>query len=333
MHVGRSYRLLDFAVWSRRGALYVLIVSLVAVAAYSLPPLAGFSIPWPIVAVLGTSVALVAGFKNGQVLQRSSDALQAFAQIAAISRLLATLSCDFLDKDTARRVILRHLAWLTALRYSLRRPMPWETVSQGANRAFRRRYYQIQEDLTTLPQALAPLLGAEADMIAARPQPALALLYLQGEEINALLKQSAIPTQVYSELMKLLRDCHDQQARCDRIKNTPYPRQYAVVSAIFVVIFATLLPFGVVPTFPTMGGSDGVLGTVMLWLSVPFSVLIGWMYFALDLVGESTSNPFEGNANDVPISQISRDLEIELRTRLGDADLPPALPPIHGIAT
>lgn len=333
MHVGRSYRLVDFAVWSRRGALYVLVVSLVAVAAYSLPPLAGFSIPWPIVAVLGTSVALVAGFKNGQVLQRSSDALQAFAQIAAISRLLATLSCDFLDKDTASRVILRHLAWLTALRYSLRRPMPWETVGKGANRAFRRRYYQVQEGLTTLPQALAPLLGAEADTIAVHPQPTLTLLQLQGEEINALLKQGSVPTQVYSELMKLLRDCHDQQARCDRIKNSPYPRQYAVVSAIFVVIFATLLPFGVVPTFAAMGGADSTLGTVMLWLSVPFSVLIGWMYFALDLVGESTSNPFEGNANDVPISQISRDLEIELRSRLGDTDLPPALPPVHGIAT
>lgn len=333
MHVGRSYRLVDFAVWSRRGAIYVLIISFVAVAAYSLPPLAGFSIPWSIVAVLGTSVALVAGFKNGQVLQRSSEALQTFAQIAAISRLLATLSCDFLDKDAARRVILRHLSWITALRYALRRPLPWETVSKGANQAFRRRYFQIQEDLTPLPEALRPMLGAEADTIAARPQPALALLQLQGEEINALLKQSAVPTQVYSELLKLLRDCHDQQARCDRIKNSPYPRQYAAVSAIFVVIFATLLPFGVVPAFAGLGSTDGVLGTLMLWLSVPFSVLIGWMYFALDLVGESTSNPFEGNANDVPISQISRDIEIELRARLGDTDLPSPLPPVHGIAT
>lgn len=333
MHVGRSYRLLDFALWSRRGALYMLVVSLVAVAAYSLPPLAGFSIPWPIVAVLGTSVALVAGFKNAQVLQRSSEALQAYAQIAAISRLLSSLACDFLDNETASRVIRRHLAWLTALRFSLRRPMPWETMSKAANRAFRRRYYQVQEDLASLPQELQPLLGAEASSIAAEPKPALALLHLQGEEINALLKQSTVPTQVYSELMKLLRDCHDQQARCDRIKNTPYPRQYAAVSTIFVVIFATLLPFGVVPTFAAMAGTGGALGAAMTWLSVPFSILIGWMYFALDLVGESTSNPFEGNANDVPISQISRDLEIELRARLGETDLPPILQPVHGIST
>lgn len=333
MHVGRSYRLLDFAVWSRRGAIYMLVVSLVAVAAYSLPPLAGFSVPWPVVAVLGTSVALVAGFKNSQVLQRSSEALQAFAQIAAISRLLASLGCDFLEQDTARRLLLRHLAWLTALRYSLRRPMPWETMSKGANRAFRRRYYNIQEDLTSLPQELQPLLGAEASTIASQPRPALTLLHLQGEEINALLKQNAIPTQVYSELVKLLRDCHDQQARCDRIKNTPYPRQYAIVSAIFVVIFASLLPFGVVPIFAEMSSIGGAIGAAMIWVSVPFSVLVGWMYFALDLVGESTSNPFEGNANDVPISQICRELEIELRARLGETDLPPALPPVHGIAT
>lgn len=57
------------------------------------------------------------------------------------------------------------------------------------------------------------------------------------------------------------------------------------------------------------------------------------MYFSLDQVGEATSNPFEGGANDVPISQISRDLEIELRTQLGETGLPEPLKPVHGIAS
>jgi ion channel-forming bestrophin family protein len=332
MHVGPSYRLIDFVMWSRRSALYMLIVSLLAVAAYGLPAGDGFSVPWSIVVVLGTSVALVAGFKNAQVLQRSSDALQAFAQIAAISRMLASYSCDFFERDVARRVIRRHLAWLTALRFSLRRPKPWESMGRPANREFRRRYH-IQEDSASLPQELERLIGSDAREIAGQPQPALTLLHQQGEEINALLKQSAIPTQVYTELQKLLRDCHDQQARCDRIKNTPYPRQYAIVSAMFVAIFCTLLPFGVVPIFAEISSNGGVTDAAMTWLSVPFSVLVGWMYFSLDQVGEATSNPFEGNANDVPISQICRDLEIELRTRLGETDLPPALEPVHGIAT
>ena len=38
MHVGRAYRLRDFAWWSRRSAIYMLIVSAIAFAAYTLPP-------------------------------------------------------------------------------------------------------------------------------------------------------------------------------------------------------------------------------------------------------------------------------------------------------
>ena len=69
----------------------------------------------------------------------------------------------------------------------------------------------------------------------------------------------------------------------------------------------------------------------MAWLAVPFSALVAWMYVALDLVGESTENPFEGNANDVPISQISRLVEIELREMPGGTDLPSPLQPQHDI--
>ena len=60
---------------------------------------------------------------------------------------------------------------------------------------------------------------------------------------------------------------------------------------------------------------------------------IGWMYTSLDQVGESTANPFEGGANDVPISQISRSIEIELRELLGEINLPPQLQPVNDIVT
>jgi putative membrane protein len=56
-------------------------------------------------------------------------------------------------------------------------------------------------------------------------------------------------------------------------------------------------------------------------------MLVAWLYVALDQVGESTENPFEGGANDVPISRICAGIEIELRELLGEtaiAPLPPA---------
>jgi len=332
MYVGRSYRLLDFALWSRRSVIYMVVVSGLAIAAYRLPATAGFSVPWSVVLVLGTTVSLVAGFKNSQVFTRANEALQAFSQITASSRMLSSFCRDFMDAAAARQLIHRHLAWLTALRFSLRRPMPWESLAKAANIEFRRRYH-IQEDKTSLADELRGLLGEEAESVLKSPQPAIALLDRQLAEVNALLKNSAVPTQVYSELTKLIRDFHDQQARCDRIKNNPYPRQYAIVSSMFMIIFCTLLPFGVVPVFADMAKLGGVLGWVSIWLTIPFSALLGWVYMSLDLVGESSANPFEGNANDVPISQICRDIEIELRRGLGETNLPAPLAPVNDIAT
>ena len=332
MYVGRSYRLLDFALWSRRSVIYMVVVSGLAIAAYRLPATAGFSVPWSVVLVLGTTVSLVAGFKNSQVFTRANEALQAFSQITASSRMLSSFCRDFMDAAAARQLIHRHLAWLTALRFLLRRPMPWESLAKAANIEFRRRYH-IQEDKTSLADELRGLLGEEAESVLKSPQPAIALLDRQLAEVNALLKNSAVPTQVYSELTKLIRDFHDQQARCDRIKNNPYPRQYAIVSSMFMIIFCTLLPFGVVPVFADMAKLGGVLGWVSIWLTIPFSALLGWVYMSLDLVGESSANPFEGNANDVPISQICRDIEIELRRGLGETNLPAPLAPVNDIAT
>ncbi len=330
MYIGRSYRLLDFALWSRRSVLYMIVVSTLAVALYRT---VGFSVPWSVVLVLGTTVSLVAGFKNSQVFTRSNEALQAFSQITASSRLWSSFCRDFTDAATARQLIYRHLAWLTALRFSLRRPMPWESLARAANIEFRRRRYHIQEDKGSVVDELRALLAEDAERVLKTPQPVITLLEMQSVQVNGLLKNSAVPTQVYSELTKLIRDFHDQQARCDRIKNNPYPRQYAIISSMFMVIFCTLLPFGTVPVFAEMGKSGGILGPVAIWLTIPFSALLGWVYMSLDLVGESSANPFEGGANDVPISQICRDIEIELRRSLGETSLPAPLPAINDIAT
>jgi putative membrane protein len=332
MHVGRSYKLLEFAFWTRRGVFYMVVASLIAIAAYNIPGVAGFSIPWPITTVLGTTVALVAGFKNSQVFSRATEALQVFAQIAASSRMWAGFCKDFTDEATAKALIYRHIAWMTALRFSLRRPMPWESMSRGANAEYRRRYHLL-EDVTTLRGELTILLQQDAEEVLTARHPAVRLLELQLSAVNTLYKDNKIPAPVFAEMLKVVRDLQEQQARCDRIKNNPYPRQYAIVSTMFVMIFCTLLPFGAVPVFAQMGSLGGLLGALSIWLTIPFCALVGWMYMSLDQVGESTANPFEGNPNDVPISQICRDIEIELRSSLGETNLPTPIVPVNGILT
>jgi putative membrane protein len=332
MYVGRSYRLIEFTLWSRRSVVYMAAVSLIAVGLYSLPGSIGFSVPWSVVLVLGTTVSLVAGFKNSQVFARGNEALQIFSQITASSRMLSSLCAGFADAAMARTLVYRHLAWLTALRFALRRPMPWESMALAANKEYRRRYH-LQEDAASIDADLRALLPAgEADDILKGRSPAVALLARQTGAINAMFKGATIPPPIYAEFMKLMRDFHDAQARCDRIKNSPYPRQYAIVSTIFVWVFCTLLPFGVVPTFAAMSELGGVFSVAAIWLTIPFSMLVGWVYMSLDLVGESSANPFEGNANDVPVSTICRDIEIELRTALRESSIPAPLLPVHDIA-
>nr|WP_311182531.1 bestrophin family ion channel [Hymenobacter volaticus] len=93
-------------------------------------------------------------------------------------------------------------------------------------------------------------------------------------------------------------------------------------------LFCLLLPFGMLRDFDRLNSLvEGSWKGQMVWLVVPFSMVISWMYTSLEQVGESTGNPFEGSANDVPIAQISRSIEIELRQMLGEHKLPPNYSP------
>ncbi len=65
-----------------------------------------------------------------------------------------------------------------------------------------------------------------------------------------------------------------------------------------------------------------VLGRHFVWLSIPFSALISWVFFTLELIGENTENPFEGGPNDVPITNMSRGIEIDIRQLIDDHDIP-----------
>jgi putative membrane protein len=90
-----------------------------------------------------------------------------------------------------------------------------------------------------------------------------------------------------------------------------------------VAIFVVIVPFGLFPYAYELGESRAI-GHWTVWLNIPFSALVGWVFVALEKVGEKSSNPFEGGANDVPISSIARRIEIELRGMLGEkTDLKP----------
>jgi putative membrane protein len=333
MHVGKSYRLPEFLYWTRRRAWLAAASAIALTALYQAGECRWLALPWPVLALLGTAASFIVGFKNSQTYGRTVEALQVWSSIVAASRHWGLICRDFPSAgnpaagDPAPELIGRHLAWLTAVRYQLRTPQVWEAASIAPNVEYRKRMFDVPEWDLPLETALAAHLPDEvvATLMASGNVPGT-LMSLQSRAIKKLFVDESIVVLHYSEMQKTLKDLIDQHARAERIKNFPYPRQYAVINSLLVWLFALLLPMGMVKEFAQLD-APGIMHGHMGWLAVPFSVLIAWIYLALDQVGESTENPFEGSANDVPITHLCRGLELELWALLGVShDLPTPTP-------
>ena len=319
MHTGQSYKLFEFLDWTRRDIYVLIVLGVVPVVAYQTGNMKWLGIPWTVVALLGTATAFIVGFKNVQTYNRTWEARQ-------ISR------DSFDNTEKSRELVYRHLAWLTALRYQLRETRAWESTSKAHNAEYLR-YYSIPEMQTTLETELAKFLpDAELTQILATRSKATQIMGLQSKAIRGLFSSQVIVVTQFVDMQRSIRDFLLLQGRCERIKDFPYPRQFASINSFFIKLFCLLLPFGLLREFDSLNQSvEGVIKGNMVWLVIPFSVLISWMYTSLGRVGESTESPFEGSANDVPISQMCRTAEIDLREMLGETDFPPPLEPKNNI--
>ncbi len=325
MHTGKSYTIPQFIFWTRRSICVLAALSLLPVVLHEVVGVTWLIVPWGVVFLLGTTVALSAGFKNLQTYNRMQEAQQVWTSIVSGSRVWGTLCHDLVpDRERSREFAYRHLAWLAALRHQMRRVMPWETASSAHNAEFMRGY-AVPEREQSLESELGRYLSPDevAQVLTSKNQ-ALQVLALQSRRAQALLAQGGLTAGAFADLQGRIREFQDQQGRSERIKYFPYPRQHAFINSLFVGILCVLLPFGMIGEFQRLDALvDGWARGHMIWLSVPLSLLITWMYTSLDRVGESTENPFEGGANDVPITRMSRDIESDLRQIFGEFSLPP----------
>jgi len=232
------------------------------------------------------------------------------------------------EVEAARRAPYhRHFAWLTALRYALREPRAWEAIHLPHNAEYRKRWFTVDEQQRDLRIALLPYLDAtEHAAVMSGSNETARILGLQSAQLERLRRRGPIEDFRNMEMARTLGELFDQQGAAERIKNSPYPRQYATLNLWFVRIFVVLVPLGMLQELGKLGGE-------LIWLSIPFGALAGWTFTTMEKVGEGTEYPFEGSANDVPITQMSRMIEIDLRQMLGDADVPSPITSVNGILT
>jgi putative membrane protein len=332
MHSGTSYKLPEFLIWTRRNIYIALIIGIIPTVLYQIFELKWIALPWTVVALLGTATAFVVGFKNTQTYNRTWEARQIWGAILNSSRSWGTMSRDFINNpDKTKELVYRHFAWLTALRYQMRDSRAWEDKSKSFLEY--QKFYIVPEKETPLDEELARYLNSdELKYVLSTKNRAVQLMSLQSKTLKELYNNKEIDSYQFVEMEKMVRDFFDNQGKSERIKNFPYPRQFATINSFFIKLFCLMLPFGMLKEFDKLNeGIEGVMKGNMVWLVIPFSILISWVYTSLEQVGESTENPFEGSANDVPISQMSRTIEIDLREMLGETNLPPALQPKNNI--
>ncbi len=131
------------------------------------------------------------------------------------------------------------------------------------------------------------------------------------------LATAGLDTISLSTLDRTLSAVTDAQGGLERIRNTPLPMHYRQFPLVFSRIYCLLLPLGLV----------GDMG-----LFTPLgSTVIGFMFLALDRIGQDLQDPFEGDIHDVPMMAITRTIEIDLLQMIEATDVPAPVTPKDGV--
>ena len=246
--------------------------------------------------LLGTGLAVFLGVRNNTAYARWWEARTLWGAVLNNSRSFArglTLLVVPPEAEKTRYDLVHHqIAWAQALRCFMRREDPTHDIAPFLS-----------------PQALARVIQAA--------NPPFAIQREMSELLLAARRQGWLDSIEASALNGTLTALTDAQGGLERIRNTPMPQQYAAFSRVFVTAYCLMLPFGIVPD--------------LNFLTPLGSAVIGFVFLALDESGRHLEDPFLRSVYDVPMSAITRTVEIDLRQAVGDKDVPPPLHPVRGV--
>lgn len=333
MQTKRTYNVFGTFYWSRKNLIKLLLWNTAVVSAYELLGWTWLDIPWLPIATIGVAVAFFIGFKNNSSYGRMWEARMIWGAIVNSSRTWGVMVKDFITnqftneklkpeelKDIHRELLYRHVAWLAALRHQLRTPRSWE---HKENFDIRRLRKTILEYNVSLEDEIDKLLDdKELEILLKKSNRATQLLAKQSERLRELREKHLIDDFRHMEMENLVKDFYTQQGRCERIKNFPFPRQYATFNVISVSIFVLLLPLGMLDIFLS-------IDQFSVWHTIYFSTLVGWIFTTAEMIGDASENPFAGEYNDIPITSLSRTIEIDLREMLDETDIPEPIGPVN----
>lgn len=351
MYTQRKFPLKGMVKWTRRETYLFIIIGAVPVFLFKGMGLYWLHLPWLPIGVVGTAVAFIVSFKNNASYDRLWEARKIYGGIVNGSRSFTLMLNDFISNTHAKsplsdedlfklrkEMVMRHVAWITSLRHALRQHKPWEfSKMDKADQEYLSRL-EIREFKYSLSEELDGYLSdAEKEEVLSKKNKQAACLNLQSRHMKKLMDDGLIEDFRHMEMQAMLTEFFTLQGKVERIKNFPYPRQFATLNYVFVWIFILLLPLGMMHEFEKIGLEvvDAIhahmkvhsspihsiveyVGRYFIWFTIPFTVIVSWIFHTMERIGENTENPFEGNSNDVPITTMSRGIEIDIREMIGD---------------
>lgn len=272
----------------RREALFVFLFANLVVFAKHYFGLRYLTIPITVPALLGTCISLLLAFRTNQAYDRWWEARIAWGAIVNDSRSFIRQVQMFLadgpDRDAIiRSFVQRHCAWCYVLGDALRGMAVDEHL-----RAF--------------------LPPANVRHILTFDNKPNALLLEHGMAIRQLYEAGQLTDYQMVQLSTTLNALTDSMGRCERIKNTIFPRTYTFNLRVFIYLFAAILPF--------------CFEADLDLLDVPLVTLIASAFILIEKSAIQLQDPFENKPTDTPVTTIARTIEINLKT-MTNAELVP----------
>jgi len=246
--------------------------------------------------IAGVAIAIFLAFRNNSSYDRWWEGRKLWGSITNSSRTFARQVMTFIDGASAdgqalqRELIYRHIAFLNALRHQLRGEPPLEGA-QGL----------------VSPEELEAL-GKQKNVAAG-------LVHQNGVRLSEGVKRGLLSEQRHVWLDATLTELINCQGGCERLKSTPIPTAYRFFTHRFTRLFIVVLPLGLVEQLGAF-----TIGTVLA---------LAFIFLVLDTIGRVLEDPFSLGPNGLALSAMCRNIEINVRQQLGEAELPPALVPEH----
>jgi len=238
------------------------------------------TIPIAVPTLIGTCISLLLAFRTNQAYERWWEARIAWGSIVNDSRSFIRQLMVFIPDGPDRDAIIesfvrRQCAWCYVLGDSLR----------GVDMSQHLREF---------------LPAANARYIMTFDNKPNALLLEHGMAIRQLYDADQLTDYQMVSLSELLTKLTDSMGRCERIKNTVFPRTYTFNLQVFIYLFAAILPF-------CFDADLDVLDVVLV-------TLIASAFILIDKSATQLQDPFENKPTDTPMTTIARTIEINLKT-------------------